>query len=168
MIRRALILSAALALTACGGDDSTDADTAAPATPRASQTTSAAPEPSDEPSPEPTADRCLVVPVEKMQEVIASGVEDGVGQMTFKAASAVKSEDFENIYMVAGRFDVPGVEGEVGVWATNNIEPLGGGLIMSVDGLAQEFTVWPDADSTDARITSSDDGVSQARACLGG
>ncbi len=72
----------------------------------------------------------------------------------------------KKVYFVAGRFNVPGVDEEqVGVWATNSLEP-GGGLILAVDGLAKEFTVWPDADTTDAAIDASSLGVEEAKKCL--
>ena len=80
---------------------------------------------------------------------------------------AVKSEDFSNVYMVAMEFSATGIENQVGVWATNSLT-ASGGTMMAVDGTAKEFTVWPDADQTDAAITSSDDGVAEARAALQG
>jgi hypothetical protein len=59
-------------------------------------------------------------------------------------------------------------EGEIGVWATNNIEVAGMGAIMVVNEVAQEFSDWPDADGTDAKMTMSDDGAEEARDCVKG
>lgn len=50
-------------------------------------------------------------------------------------------------------------------WATNSLTS-GGGIVMAVDGTAKAFTVWPVADQTETAITSSDDGVSEARSAL--
>jgi hypothetical protein len=105
------------------------------------------------------------VPVpDDLLEAIASGEESGVGMKPIRGV-AVKSEDFSEVYMVAMEFSATGVENQIGVWATNSLT-AGGGIIMAVDGTAQAFTVWPDADKTDAAITQSDDGVAEARSAL--
>jgi hypothetical protein len=71
--------------------------------------------------------------------------------------------------MIAADIQGTGLEGEgdLGVWASNALEP-GQGIVMAVDAVAQEFSDWPDADTTDANITSSSDGVSEARDCAEG
>jgi hypothetical protein len=109
------------------------------------------------------ASRCIAVPVAQAQR-LAEGAERGVGKMTFTAAAAVKSSDFKSVYMIAGRFRAPGVD-EVGVWASNKL-PIGGGLLLAVDGVAKQFTVWPDGDKSSAGVSSTDDGVAEARDCL--
>ncbi len=102
-----------------------------------------------------------------MQRAIASGEEGGAGMKVLDGA-AVRSDDFSEAYMIALRFTVTGVEEEqVGVWSSNSLKP-GGGLILAVDGFAKEFTVWPDADKTDADMTINDDGVEEAAGCMGG
>lgn len=98
---------------------------------------------------------------------IAEGVEDDVvGDMVMLEGFAVRSSEFEKVFMVAARFSVPGVDDAVGVWATNGVTLADAGIMLSVDGIAKEFTVWPDADDTDAEITLSTDGVAAAKACL--
>lgn len=111
-------------------------------------------------------DRCLSVPAEKVQGIL-SGAEDGVGTLAPAGkAAAVKSDDYENVYMIAIVFAAPGMDDpELGVWASNALT-VSGGTIMAVDGFAQQFTVWPDADRTDANITINDDGVTEAKDCL--
>jgi hypothetical protein len=65
--------------------------------------------------------------------------------------------------------------GEVGVWASIGPpnQPPGAypdlsGRILAVDGLAQEFSEWPDADATDAAITLTTHGIAEAKDCLSG
>lgn len=145
-------------LTACGGDDEeqTTETTSAPA-----ETTTTTTEPEAE-----AASRCEEVPAD-MLDAIASGLTlDGEG--TLRSGAAVRSDDFEKLYFIAAEVDAPGLEaeGDVAVWASNSLQP-GGGMILAVDGLAKEFSEWPAGDSTDANITSTDDGVSEARSCVG-
>jgi hypothetical protein len=76
---------------------------------------------------------------------------------------AVKSPDFSNVYFLAIQFSATGIDDQIGVWARNGIDS---GTIMSVDSIAQNFTVWPDADGTAAAIASNDPSVSSAKSCL--
>jgi hypothetical protein len=77
-------------------------------------------------------------------------------------------DDFEKVYFVAAEIQGLGLEGDgdVGVWATNSKRAEG--LILAVDGVAQEFSDWGDSDKTDAAIDQSADGVEEARACAQG
>jgi hypothetical protein len=93
---------------------------------------------------------------------IASGEEDGVG-MSPVVGYAIKSSDFNNVYFMAIEFAASGIENQVGVWARNGIES---GIIMSVDGTAKSFTVWPDASSTDAQISGADRNIDLVKSCL--
>jgi hypothetical protein len=79
-------------------------------------------------------------------------------------AAAVKSEDYEKVFMVAVEFTGPGIDKpQVAVWATND---LNAGSIMAVDALAGEFSDWAKGSETDASMSSSDDGVQEAKDCL--
>ncbi len=99
-------------------------------------------------------------------EAITSGLNDGV-QLTETAS--IRSDDFETVWMIAGRIEGQGGVDDVAVWATNgNPESGENGLINSIDGFAQQFSDWGAGDKTDANITQSAHGVSQARTCLGG
>ncbi len=148
-------------LTSC----SSAPDSEPGATPPVAQPTSAGQDPAspDDQTPQAT-DRCLAVKP-KLLEVIASAPEPGVGKLTFRGGAAVRSKDFTEAYMIAARFSAPGVDDETAVWSSNSLEP-GKGLMLSVDGFAKQFTVWPDADKTKAEIDQSTDGVEEARACL--
>ena len=106
---------------------------------------------------------CLPVSAD-MQAAIAQGEESGVGMTPVKAA-AVKSPDFQNVYFIAMEFSATGVPNQTGVWASNSLEK-GGGVIMAVDGFAQQFTMWPDADTTQASISAADASVEKAKDCV--
>lgn len=85
--------------------------------------------------------------------------------MKFIAAKAVKSADFSKVYFIAMKFSATGVPDQVGVWASNSLEP-GGGLIMAIDGYAQQFSDWPAGSSTAAQISAADPSVARVKSCL--
>ncbi|PFG17912.1 hypothetical protein ATK74_2490 [Propionicimonas paludicola] len=85
--------------------------------------------------------------------------------MTFVSAKAIKSPDFSKVYFIAMKFSATGVEDQVGVWASNSLEP-GGGLIMAIDGVAQQFSDWGPGSSTTAKISAADPSVAAAKSCL--
>jgi hypothetical protein len=105
--------------------------------------------------------QCIAIPSVVLAD-IASGEESGVGMIPV-VGYAVKSPDFSNVYFLAIQFSATGIDDQIGVWARNGIDS---GIIMSVDSIAQNFTVWPDADGTDAAIASNDPSVSSAKPCL--
>lgn len=99
-----------------------------------------------------------------MGKAVLSGAEAGTN-VKFVRAAAVKSPDFEKVYFIAVEFSAPGVDKQTGVFASNALTD-GGGMLMAVDGIAKQFTVWPDADKTQAAISSADPAVDAAKACL--
>lgn len=152
--RLGLALAATLALLAgCGGSDTAAED----------EGTDAAPSSSTSPAKAEAKSRCEDVS-SAMAKAIMSGAEDGTGKLTAGNAAAVRSKDYKKAWMIAVHFSGAGVDDEVGVWASNSLKP-GGGILMAVDGFAKEFTVWPDADKTDAGMTIGDDGVDEAMEC---
>jgi hypothetical protein len=105
---------------------------------------------------------------EKVSSAVLNAIAEGLtvtGGGTLRGGYAVKSKDFSKVYMVAADIQGTGMEGnsEVGVWATNSLD--GTSLIFAVDGLAKEFSDWGHGDTTDANITLSSDGVSEAKEC---
>lgn len=103
-----------------------------------------------------------------MIAAIAQGLTvDGGGTLDASTARAVRSADFERVYFIAAEIDGPGMEaaGEVGVWASNRLEP-GAGLVFAVDGLAHEFSDWGDGGATDARLTLESAGAREAAGCV--
>lgn len=157
----ALLVAVSLTLTACGTADRGSTETAPSNEPT---TTSASAEPTTTPKPEPSKKPANCESADALGRAIATGRQDGTG-LKFKDAEAVRSKDFEKLWFVAMKFTAPGVGTEVGVWASNSLKP-GGGLIMSVDGFATEFTDWPDGGETSANLSINDDGASAAVDCL--
>jgi hypothetical protein len=105
---------------------------------------------------------------EKVSSALLNAIAEGLtvsGSGTLRGGYAVKSKDFSKVYMVAADIQGTGMEGdnEIGVWATNSLD--GAGLIFAVDGFAQEFSDWGHGDETDANITQSSDGVTEAKEC---
>jgi hypothetical protein len=149
-IRLAGLACAALMLAACGGTETSETDT----TTRPPEATAA-----------PTTERSRC---ERVSSAMLNAIAEGLtvtGGGTLRGGYAVKSTDFSKVYMVAADIQGTGMEGngEVGVWATNSLD--GAGLIFAVDGLAKEFSDWGHGDTTDANITLSSDGVSEAKEC---
>ena len=111
---------------------------------------------------------CYDVSAELMA-AIADGANDI--PITPVDAAAVKSEHFDDAYIVAMSFTAPGGGEEVGVWAVATLEPPYG-PILAVDGFAHEFTVWPHEINGDEingdELDATEDGVTEAKACLEG
>lgn len=81
------------------------------------------------------------------------------------ASAAVRSPEHEKVWLVAVKFNAPGVAGETGVWASNALD--GTGSILAVDGIARNFSVYPDAAGSAAGIRSTDPAVTDVKGCLG-
>ena len=113
----------------------------------------------------PMASRC--VPASEKQFL---NIQDGVNGLdannSIKTAWAVKSTDFNNVWMVAAFIYGPGIEEGAGpgVWAISG-DPDNPGLTLSVDGFAKSFTSYPDASQTDAKIMGYEDGIQEAIEC---
>jgi ABC-type glycerol-3-phosphate transport system substrate-binding protein len=139
-----------LAIAACGGTETAESDNRTE-------------------SPQATAPATTVTGrCEKVSSAVLNAIAEGLtvtGGGTLRNGYAVKSDDFSKVYMVAADIQGAGMEGdnEIGVWATNSLD--GAGLIFAVDGVAKEFSDWGHGDTTDAHITQSSDGVSEAKEC---
>lgn len=109
--------------------------------------------------------RC--VPASQQQiETIRIGIKDIDTNNDIQTAWAVKSNDFENIWFVAAEIQGPGIlpKQAVGIWAISG-DPATPGTILSVDGFAKQFSIYPDGATTDAQITMNDDGVQEVVSC---
>jgi hypothetical protein len=118
-------------------------------------------------TPEPTINPRCQPASSKQMEFIREGIKSVQESNDVKDGWAVRSQDFKRVWMVAAEITGPGIadKAAIGVWAINGT-PEDPGVIMAVDGSAKEFTPYPDASKTDAHITISDDGVSQAKECV--
>ena len=141
-MRRLMAVLALLLLTGCAED------TTKPAAAPSSKAPNAA---------------CLPVSA-AMLTALSEGAEKDVGKLTFTRGSAVLSPDFGHLYFIAARFTANGIGVQTGVWASSKLDT--NGLITSVDNFAKQFTVWPDADKTQAKISTTDPSVDKARDCL--
>ena len=74
----------------------------------------------------------------------------------------VKSNDFDNVYFCATRLSGPGISDDcVGVWAISG-DKESPGMTISVNGIAKQFSDYPDGSKTQANIKMSDDGADLA------
>ena len=151
MLSKAALLSAlALALAACGGTDSGSDTSSSPPADTSGGASSSSPD-----------NDCL-----KVSRAMVNGLNEGLQHgVKITRAAAVKAQGFHNVYFIAGKLKGPGVD-DTGVWATNHGLKPGDGLIFSVDGMAREFSVWPDADVPIFSADASDPNVDRALECL--
>lgn len=193
-VQRLILGLAVLLLAGCGGGKSAGEIRATGAvtpkalervqvTPKAGETTQVvttkaptateAPRPTDTPRPAPptatmapvVADPCIRASDGQI-EAIQAGVNGVAAENEVREAWAVKSKDFENVWMVAAYVYGPGMEQGAGpgVWAING-DPASPGMTLAVDGMAKEFSDYPDASKTKAAITLAADGVEAAKRC---
>jgi hypothetical protein len=114
--------------------------------------------------------RCSNVSAEQLKRIQA-GVQGVDPSNYIKSGSAVKSKDFNNVWMVAAYVYGTGMEDGAGpgVWAING-DPGSPGVTLAVDGYAKSFSDYPDASQTDASqtdasISNYDDGVQESIKC---
>jgi len=112
---------------------------------------------------------CLAITKWYPKEIL-SGKESNTRKLSFVSAAAVKSPDFKNVYFVAVKFKAIGVGSQVGVWAISGKLPQKpgdvSGLTLSANSIAQQFTVWPDGNKTQAQIAINDRSIGAATKCL--
>jgi len=149
-IRWVVLALATVMLAGCGGTETAERDNRT----ESPQATAA---------PTTVTGRC-----EKVSSALLNAIAEGLtvtGGGTLRNGYAVKSKDFAKVYMVAADIQGVGTEGDsdIGVWATNSLD--GAGLIFAVDGRAKEVSDWGHGDTTDANITQSSDGVTEAKEC---
>jgi hypothetical protein len=147
-----IVATAALAVSACGGDTNEESASGT-AQKQSSQSQQAK-------TKCQRASRRLLDAIETGLTVTRGG--------NLRRGYIVQSKDFEKVYMVAADIQGSGMQGsdDIGVWATNS--PQGEGVIYAVDGFAQEFSDWGDADKIAAAIDQTADGVEEARSCAKG
>jgi hypothetical protein len=121
------------------------------------------------PAPVANAAGCLTITKWFPGELL-SGNENGTGKLTFVSAAAVKSPDFKNVHFIAVKFKAAGVGSQVGVWALSGKLPQKpgdvSGLILSANAIAQQFTVWPDGNRSQAQIALNDRSIKAATKCI--
>jgi len=105
-----------------------------------------------------TLSRCEVVGQALSGSIAAGLTVQGGG--TLRGAQAVKSTEYDKVWMVSADIEGPGLGGKdnIGTWATNDL--TGNGMIFSVNAVAREFSQWGPG------LKPSDDGVAESRACV--
>jgi hypothetical protein len=109
---------------------------------------------------------------ENVPPALVAAMEEGLeltgGGGSLTNAKSVKSNDFERVYFISADIDGPGLEGpdDIGTWAKSGPLQVGGGLILSVDNVAEEFSSWPDAGTTDVEMSMEDDGAEESKDCV--
>lgn len=115
--------------------------------------------------------RCIPVVKQLLRQIESGLATDGEGRLRDQSF-AVKSRDYEKVWMVAAEIDAPGLEGigDIAVWGTNEDPSKKGssGLIIRANGLAAEFSDWGAAaqEGSAADLNPTDDGVAHAEACV--
>ena len=101
------------------------------------------------------------------QDNILLGIKDEQESNGIASAWAVKSNDFDNVWMVAAEITGPSIEPKsvIGVWAIGG-ELDAPTLTMAVGGVANEFSTWPDGAGTSANVTIFSDGYDTAIECV--
>lgn len=97
--------------------------------------------------------RCEMPSRSKLED-ISAGLDSGLNLGT---ASAVKSRDFERVWMIAA---VVEPDGDVGVWASNSRATSG--LIYAVNAAARSHSDW----GVLPGVRSGDDGIDESIACV--
>ena len=105
-------------------------------------------------SPSAPSAACQPVAAERAAAILGSA-----GGVTVDKAGAVKSSEHKSAYYVAIRFSGPGVDKQVGVWATNGLDS---GSVYSVDAFAEQFSGLPKMDG----FSTTDEGAEAARSCV--
>ena len=155
-MKRTLVAVAVLlgALTlACGG---TAAVTPEPTIERATVQPTATTEPTE------AATRCEPADPELLALIAQRLTVQGGGEL--RNGWMVRSGDFEKVYFVAAEITGEGMEDVVGLWSTN--EPTHPGILVSVNGFANEFSDWLDGRKSDAQLSTADDGAAEAVECV--
>lgn len=124
-------------------------------------------------TPPPVHDRCIAVdPL--LVETIESGLKPDTGA-TLHNVWAVRSDDFELVWFVAGDLEGPALDADddIAIFATNMLDEDGNydggaGFIFAVGGFATEFSDWPDGGNTDAEMSIFDDGAELSEDCARG
>jgi hypothetical protein len=115
---------------------------------------------------EKTESRCTPAS-DKQIARIRSAIQDNTPGNDIDHLYAVKSNDFERVYMVAGNITGDGIKpgDAIGVWALSG-DPDGTGLTMSVDQMAFEFSDYGLGSTTTAEITMQSDGAEESKKCV--
>lgn len=117
-------------------------------------------------SEEEMSERCQPAS-EKQIDNIRSAIQDDTPGNSVTNLYAVKSQDFERVYMVGGNITGDGIEpGQaIGVWAVSGA-PENPGVFYSVNHMALNFSDMGLGSKTKFGISMSDDGAEEVKECV--
>lgn len=113
-----------------------------------------------------TSASCVAVP-----DQVIGHIQDGLTNgATIESGQAIQHPDNAEVWYVAAMIHVPNAGEDAGVWGTNlmGIDGSydGSGIIMSVDGMANEFSQFGDSSNTNWALSSTDDSSHDAVSCV--
>ncbi len=93
------------------------------------------------------------------------------GESSLRGLQAVRSDDFEAVWFVAGDLEAPGLDGDgdVATWSVSGaIEDgyAGQRVVLSVDAVAAEFSDWFEAETTDFDVSRGNHGFDEVHDCV--
>lgn len=99
-----------------------------------------------------------------VDDAMLQAIADGTSGDPMKPIQGAAAKDGE-LYVVAMKFN-EGHEDLTGLWASGSLT-AGESVIGAADGIAKEFTDWPDAKGSPWQVSSADDVSVNAKKCLG-
>ena len=115
----------------------------------------------------PAAARCETVPLAVVDRIAAGLTVQGA---TLGNARAVRSGDFDRVWLVAAQVDTPGATStpQIGLWATNSLQAGAPGSILAIDSVARSVSRFGSGGSGSGGISSASDGATDVRSCVTG
>lgn len=171
------VITAVVVVAALGGSFSSEPEKATSADGVSEQPRHTEPPVSDaadeppEPADSDPDSRCKPVAEQLLRQIEFGLTTNGKGRLR-NDAFAVRSRDYEKVWMVAAEIDAPGLEGvgDVGVWGTNEdpSRKTSSGLVLRANAIAAEFSDWGAAaeEGAAADLNATDDGVFEAEECV--
>lgn len=162
LLPAAIFLSLGLLVGACGGG-STSTEGGATTAPAGATTAPAAATGSQS---ESTCENVSQATVKWLESGLTVS---GGGQL--EDAQAVRSGDFKRVYFISARIKGPSMGNDViGTWGKSGNVNEAGGLTLSIDSFAKEFSDWFPGDKEGAQyhVTMEDDGAEESHDCVEG
>ena len=115
--------------------------------------------------PTVSATRCYEAPDWIGRQIAMGLIAEGLFmQRSFQHVYIVDSNDDRPWHFIGGAMYAPGMDGEVGVWATSYlVEPA---LLVAADTMAAEFSVWDKLADGAGFADKFDDEIAAVRQCV--
>ena len=99
-----------------------------------------------------------------VDDAMLQAIADGTSGDPMKPIQGAAAKDGE-LYVIAMKFN-EGHDDLTGLWASGSLT-AGESVIGAADGIAKEFTDWPDAKGSPWQVSSADKVSEDAKKCLG-